>query len=251
MILNHPDLWMPLLPQPLADGHKYNRGHAVIWGAPELTGATRLAAESCARMGAGLVTVIGGNKADIYRATLPSHILVRNDFALPWDKVTSVLLGSGGLPAQIPPIPKDKVVIRDAEAITPGTVFSPQTILTPHEGEFARVFPHITGTREEKAMEAAKMTGAIIVYKGAQTLIVHPDGRGVVNDCPVPHLATAGSGDVLAGMITGLAAQGMKPFESALAGVYIHAHMAKNQGSGLVASDLPGLIPGFLRSLGL
>lgn len=251
MILNHPDLWLSFFPKPSADGHKYNRGHAVIFGAPELTGATRLAAESCARMGAGLVTVIGGDKADIYRATLPAHILVRNDFVLSWDKVSSVLLGSGGLPAQIPPIPEDKAVIRDAEAITPGAKFSPQTILTPHEGEFARVFPHITGTRAEKAVAAAKLSGAVIVYKGAQTIIAHPDGRGVVNDCPVPYLATAGSGDVLAGMMTGLTAQGMKPFESALAGVYIHAHMAKNHGAGLVASDLPGLIPGFLRSLGL
>ncbi|MBN8521288.1 MAG: NAD(P)H-hydrate dehydratase [Alphaproteobacteria bacterium] len=251
MILNHPDLWISSLPQPSADGHKYNRGHTVIFGAPELTGATRLAAESCARMGAGLVTVIGGDKADIYRATLPAHILVR-DQALPdMSKVTACLMGSGGMPAQIPQIPDNIPVIRDAEAITPGTIFSPQTILTPHDGEFARAFPHITGTRAEKAMAAAKMTGAVMVYKGAQTVIAHPDGRAVVNDCPVPYLATAGSGDVLAGMMTGLAAQGMKPFESALAGVYIHAHMAKNQGAGLVASDLLGLIPGFLRSLGL
>jgi len=247
---NHPSLWQSDIPKPVPGGHKYGRGSALIYGAPELTGATRLAAESCARIGSGLVTVVGGAKADVYRCTLPAHILVRDQAPADMSKITAVLLGCGGLPNPSPSCVNGHfAVIRDAEAIgdnIPANAYDARTILTPHEGEFMRAFPTLTGTKEEKAVAAARLSGAVIVYKGAQTVIAHPDGRAVQNIVEAPYLATAGTGDVLAGMITGLCAQGMAPFLAACAAVCIHGEMGRAAGPGLVASDLPSLIPRYL-----
>lgn len=252
---NHPSLWQSDIPKPAPGGHKYARGSALIFGAPELTGATRLAAESCARIGAGLVTVVGGAKADVYRCTLPAHILVRDAVPADISKITAVLVGCGGLPTPAPSLSGGHfATIRDAEAIghnVSGGAYNDRTILTPHEGEFEKAFPALTGTKAEKALAAARHSGAIIVLKGPETLIAHPDGRVVQNNAEAPYLATAGTGDVLAGMITGLCAQGMAPFLAACAGVYIHGEMGRTAGPGLVASDLPGLLPNILRQAGL
>lgn len=252
MEINSPALWREKLPVKGVDAHKYDHGHAVIYGAPALTGATRLAAAACARMGAGLVSVLcGPDVASIYRAALPAHIMVRDDLDWRDDRVSARLYGSGGL-ADAPDFDRDVRTVLDADALRPDVLpkrLSSSYVLTPHEGEFARVFPDVGGMREERAVEAARTINAHIVLKGSRTVIVAPDGRLVINENAPPTLATAGSGDVLAGMITGLLAQGMPAFESACAAVWIHGAAAKDFGAGLVASDLPDMLPRVLGGL--
>ncbi|MFP4314448.1 MAG: NAD(P)H-hydrate dehydratase, partial [Alphaproteobacteria bacterium] len=228
-------------------GHKYDRGHALIYGAPEMTGATRLAASACARIGAGLTTVLGGNKGDIYRITLPPHIIVRDD--LNWDdeRVTAKLYGSGGLPCVVDFKAKIPVIL-DADALkdVPDKL-TPNYILTPHEGEFSKAFPNIKGDKGEKAARVAKEISAIIILKGDDTVIAHPDGRVIQNTHASPYLASAGTGDVLAGMITGLCTQGMEPFYASCAAVWMHGEAGRRIGPGLVADDIHGKIPEILR----
>ncbi len=249
-LTNHPDLWRDKIPARRVDSHKYDYGHAVIYGAPELTGATRLAASGCARVGAGLVSVLANkDTADIYRETLPGHILVRDD--LNWDdeRVSAKLCGSGGLATDIDFTSKVPTVLdADALAHLPDKL-SDHFILTPHEGEFAKAFPALEGSKLEKAQQAAEQSETIIVLKGSDTVIAHPDGRAVINTHASSNLSTAGTGDVLAGMITGLAAQGMEPFWAACAAVWMHGEAAIRFGPGLVASDLPEMIPDILREL--
>jgi NAD(P)H-hydrate epimerase len=243
LIENSPGWWGSKLPKPKGESHKYTRGLALIYAAPALTGATRLAAESCARMGAGMVTVLSPpDVLDIYRTALPPHILVRGDLGWQDERVSAVLYGSGGV-SKVPAVRESPMVI-DADGLfqLPKKLHD-RCILTPHEGEFARMFPGLQGSREERAGAASQKTGAILVLKGAETLIAHPDGRLCINRHASPYLATAGAGDVLAGMITGLAAQGLEPFLAACAAVWMHGEAGLRFGPGLVASDLPGLIP--------
>lgn len=244
---NTPGLWAARLPKPRADDHKYTRGLALVYAAPELTGATRLAAEACARMGAGMVVVACPPAiAPVYRASLPPHIVVRDDPAWTDERVTAVLYGPGGV-SHTPPLREIPAVI-DADGLfhLPAPLHD-GCVLTPHEGEFARLFPDIHGTRAERAAAAARRTGAVIVLKGAETLIAHPDGRLTVNRHASPYLATAGAGDVLAGMIAGLCAQGLAPYTAACAAVWMHGEAGLRGGPGLVASDLPGLIPSIMK----
>ena len=252
MEINSPKLWQDKLPVKGLDAHKYDHGHAVIYGAPALTGATRLAAAACARMGAGLVSVLcGSDVAAVYKAALPAHIMVRDD--LDWwdDRVSARLYGSGGL-AVTPDFDRDVPTVLDADALKPEVLpkrLSSSYVLTPHEGEFARVFPDVDGTREERAVEAARIINAHVVLKGSRTVIADPDGRLVINENAPPTLATAGSGDVLAGMIAGLLAQGMPAFEASAAAAWLHGAAAEAFGAGLVASDLPNMLPRVLGGL--
>ncbi|PZQ45654.1 MAG: bifunctional ADP-dependent NAD(P)H-hydrate dehydratase/NAD(P)H-hydrate epimerase, partial [Micavibrio aeruginosavorus] len=124
-----------------------------------------------------------------------------------------------------------------------------ECVLTPHEGEFARLFPDIVGPKAIRAEKAAEMAGCTVLIKGADTVIADNESETVIQETDAPYLATAGSGDVLAGMITGLIAQGMPSFKAACAAIYIHAEMGKSYGAGLVASDLPDLIPFVLKDL--
>ena len=241
---NHPDLWLASFPRRAKDGHKYDNGHALIYGATELTGATRLAAESCARIGAGLTTVIARKKiANIYRAALPAHIMVRDNLKWNDSRVTARLYGPGGLPVR-PDYKSGIATVLDADALKGlPKKLPPGFVLTPHEGEFERAFPDIKGSREARALDAASRSNAIIVLKGSETAIAAPDGRLVINKNAPPSLATAGTGDVLAGMITGLLAQKMEPFDAACAAVWVHAEAARLFGPGLVASDIAAKIP--------
>jgi len=244
-------LWRDVFPVKKDDGHKYTSGHALVYGAPGLTGATRLAAQACARIGAGLVSVLcPAEAAAIYRASLPAHILVRDDPGWDDERVTARLYGPGGLPVE-PDYNAPCPVVLDADALRADMpALSSGYVLTPHAGEFARLFPDLADTeREEAALEGARRLKAHLVLKGAETLIASPEGRLVRNDHASPYLASAGTGDVLAGMITGLLAQGMPVFEAVCAAVWIHGECGRRIGPGLVASDLDEFIPAVLRDI--
>ena len=243
---NHPDLWLKQFPQKTADVHKYDFGHVLIYGAEELTGATRLAASACARAGAGLTTVLGRN-GDLYRKSLPAHIMVRNDLKWSDKRVSARLYGPGGMAKGVK-ISLSRPCVLDADALLcMPEQLNENVVLTPHDGEFSKAFPHIQGTKHKKALATAKETGAVVVLKGAETVIAHPEGRVVINAHSTPCLATAGTGDVLAGLITGLLAQGMPAFEASCAAVWLHGDAALKFGPGLVASDLINLIPRVLQ----
>jgi NAD(P)H-hydrate epimerase len=261
------------MPKPGQDAHKYARGHALILGGWPMSGAARLAARGAARAGAGLVSVAVPEAAfPVYAAALTS-IMVRqfDDGAalgrlLEDKRFVALLCGPG---AGIGQATRDHImallgtarsVVIDADGLTsfsqePETLFAAirgPTVLTPHEGEFARLFGHLRLDPKDKlarARAAAAASHAVIVLKGADTVIAAPDGRATINDNAPPTLATAGSGDVLSGFILGLLAQGMPAFEAACAAVWLHGAAAASFGPGLIAEDLPDLLPGVLRDL--
>ncbi|MEL7541888.1 MAG: NAD(P)H-hydrate dehydratase, partial [Pseudomonadota bacterium] len=208
VISNSPVLWSSALPRPAPDAHKYNRGHAVILGADLYTGATRLAAEACSRIGAGLVTVLSDEQSDIYRATLPADIMVKADAIEDINRPTTLLAGPGGCSdiqaRQLIGADPGLSIILDADAIrlSPELATRP-CILTPHAAEFERYFETSAKQPAEQAPEAARVSEHVIVLKGPYTVIAAPDGRTALNTNASPYLAKAGTGDVLAGLITG------------------------------------------------
>ncbi|MGN7437171.1 MAG: NAD(P)H-hydrate epimerase [Alcanivorax sp.] len=249
-IENTPDLWIKDFPLKKADTHKYHYGHALIYGAPELTGATRLAATACARIGTGLVSVLSTPEtATIYRSALPACILVRDDLDYMDKKITARLYGSGGLPCTVD-YSIDLPTVLDADALSHlPEKLTPNYVLTPHEGEFERAFPDIDGSKIERAQKAAKQINAHIALKGPDTIIAAPDGKTIINTNGSPHLATAGTGDALAGMICGLMAQNMPPLIATGAAIWIHAESANLFGAGLIADDLLEIIPDILNRI--
>ena len=266
---NDPEWWLDGFPWPSLESHKYSRGHALVAGGAIMTGAARLAARAAARLGAGLVTVAAPEAAfPIYSAALTGVIIhpVKglDDFrALLADpRRNAALIGPG---AAVGEATREKVLailgagkrtVLDADALTsfsenPGTLFEAvhsSCVMTPHAGEFARLFD-TTGSKLEQARRAARQSGAVILLKGADTVVAAPDGRATINASAPPYLATAGSGDVLAGMVLGLLAQGMEPFAAAAAAVWVHGAAALSFGPGLVAEDLLDAIPPVLRGL--
>ena len=266
---NAPALWLAQLPRAGSAGNKYTRGHALLCGGYPMTGAARMAARAAARVGAGLTTIAVPEIAfPVYAAALTS-IMVQplsqpGDLArlLSDSRYTAFLIGPGagvndatrGMALEI--LGTARPVLLDADAIT---VFASKAadlqkairgpcVMTPHEGEFARLF-ECKGDKLGRARAAARQSGAVIVLKGADTVIAAPDGRAIVNTNAPASLATAGSGDVLGGLILGLLAQGMDAFLAAAAGVWIHGSAAVNFGPGLLAEDLPDLVPAVLRTL--
>lgn len=234
-----------------------------------MTGAARLAARAAARIGAGLTTIaVEPHALDVYAKQLES-IMVRSiadegdvSELLEDDRISAVLigpgLGVGQRTRRLVELVLDsmKPTVVDADALTsfssePTNLFSrlsDHCVLTPHEGEFERVFSS-RGSRVERVVSAARESGAIVLLKGAQTLIAHPDGTTIENPTASPHLATAGSGDVLAGLIVGLLAQGMTPLDAASAGVWVHSEVGKELGVGLIADDMPDCVPKIRRAL--
>ncbi|MEO1359623.1 MAG: NAD(P)H-hydrate dehydratase [Pseudomonadota bacterium] len=251
---NSPDLWGNALPRPARDAHKYHRGHLVILGAERFTGATRLAAESGSRIGAGLVTVLSSSQAETYYATLPADIMVAETTLSEVRKPTVLLAGPGGCTdsqAQAV-LDADPAISRvlDADAIRLHNDLPPiSTIFTPHAGEFERYFGPITSDKSGRALQIAAKTQAVMVLKGPETIIAGPDGRAVRNTTASPYLAKAGTGDVLAGMIAGLTAQGMPIFDAACAGVWLHGRAAQKVGPGLIPQDLIAELPVLLRDV--
>ena len=251
---NTPELWRSHLPRPAADAHKYDRGHAVILGAERYTGATRLAAEACSRIGAGLVTVQTEHQGQVYKQTLPADIMVNDRAYEAINRPTSLLAGPGGCSdAQAETVALAAAtmdLVLDADAIRLLPNLSPKScVITPHEGEYVRYFGDLPTDRAAHVLERAQSHGVITVLKGPETLIAAPDGRLVLNTVASPYLAKAGTGDVLAGLITGLVAQSMPAFEAACAAVWIHGKAGQHIGPGLIPQDIIAELPALLREL--
>lgn len=264
---NHPLLWQASLPAMHSTQYKYQRGHVLVLGGATLTGAARLAALAAARIGAGLVTIAAPPPVwAVYAAASFLSAMVRpcHD-AASWADMLSdsrhhtMVVGPGAGPDVAPYVTKAletaRPVVLDADALTafsgsPQRLFETiqgPCVLTPHEGEFKRLFA-VQGDKLSRTQEAARQAGAIVVHKGADTVIAHPDGRAIVNASGHPALATAGTGDVLAGMIAGLLAQGMDPFLAAAAACWLHGRAGSLAGPGLIADDLPGMLPALLQT---
>jgi ADP-dependent NAD(P)H-hydrate dehydratase / NAD(P)H-hydrate epimerase len=269
VVENDPGWWRGDLPQPGPDSHKYTRGHALVAGGAVMTGAARLGARGAARLGAGLVTLAAPAAVfPVYAAALTGIIVQPigglDDFRelLADDRRNAALIGPG---AGVGDETRDKAfailaagkrAVLDADALTcfaddPKRLFAAirsPVVMTPHEGEFARLFDR-SGSKLKRARRAARESGAVIVLKGADTVIAAPDGRAAVNANAPPDLATAGSGDILAGMILGLLTQHMEPFAAAAAAVWLHGAAASRIGAGLVADDLVDALAAAKRDL--
>jgi len=268
--LNAPVLWKQSFPTLSPESHKYTRGHTVVVGGGiNSTGAARLASIAALRIGSGLVSVACAQIAQpMYAMTLTS--VMTKTYAttaqlgtlLEDKRITATLIGPGNGVSEATReqalllLGTKKPCVIDADAISifqpnPKALFSAisgPTVLTPHEGEFARLFG-VSGPRTKRALEAAKLSNAVVVLKGNDTVIASPDGRLAVNANAPVWLATAGTGDVLAGMIAGLMAQGMPTFDAACAATWIHGEAATHFGPGLIAEDLPASIPAILKKL--
>jgi len=260
-----PELWRDHLPRPRAEGHKFDRGHLLVAGGADLTGAARLAARSGRRAGAGLATlVVPTGTAETYRQDAPGTMvrpLTSWPELLADHRVTAAVLGPGLGVGEgtrrlvLQALAASKGCVLDADALTsfagnPLTLWCAHgsPVLTPHDGEFARLFRH-EGDRLSRARAAARESGAILVLKGSDTVVAAPDGRAAIADNAPPDLATGGAGDVLAGLIGGLLAQGMPQFEAACAAVWMHGEAASYVGPGLVAEDLIDYLPRVLAKL--
>jgi NAD(P)H-hydrate epimerase len=266
---NDPLLWLADLPRPQDGGNKYSRGHALVSGGYPVTGAARLAARAAARAGAGLTTIAVSPVAlPVYAAALTSIMVqplaVPEDFECLLDDshYKAFLIGPGAGTGEetrsrvLAMLATGRPTVLDADALTtfaddPLTLDRAITgpcVLTPHDGEFHRLFDP-SGDKLTRTRTAARRSKAIIILKGADTVITAPDGRSVINRNAPPTLATAGAGDVLGGMVLGLLAQGMEPFLAAAAAVWLHGAAAAQFGPGLIAEDLPDLLPGVWRNL--
>ncbi|HYC14065.1 MAG TPA: NAD(P)H-hydrate dehydratase, partial [Stellaceae bacterium] len=266
---NGPALWLHEFRWPRLDDHKFRRGHLLLAGGEIMTGAARLAARAAARVGAGLVTLAAPRSVWSVYATALAGTIVRPCGGIEeWQDLladarrNAILLGPG---AGTGTMLRDMVVaalatrrptVLDADALTvfaeePQRLFQAiagPAVLTPHEGEFTRLFGE-RGDKLTRARAAAARSGAVVLLKGPDTVIAAPDGRAIINANGPPELATGGTGDVLAGMIAGLLAEGMDAFAAAAAAAWLHGEAGRAGGAGLVAEDLIELLPGVFRGL--
>ena len=277
---NTPEFWRKSFPVPQIDGQKYTRGHAlVVSGDIASTGAARLSARGALRAGAGLVTLASPRDALAVNAAALTAVMVRPidtviEFAelLTDKRLKTCVIGPGAGVGDrtrdfvLTALSAQRALVLDADALTsfataPDRLFeaikaSPDSkvVLTPHEGEFPRLFSDISNkhphrSKLERVRAAAERCGAVVLLKGPDTVVASPEGRAVIADNAPPWLATAGAGDVLAGMIAGMLAQGVPAFEAASIGVWMHGEAAREAGPGLIAEDLPETLPAVFRRL--
>jgi ADP-dependent NAD(P)H-hydrate dehydratase / NAD(P)H-hydrate epimerase len=256
----------PVLKPPATDAHKYLRGHGVVVSGPRFrTGAARLSANAALAVGAGLVTVIGDEAAlSEYAAHVTAIMLRERDDT--WsaidNRVRAIAIGPGldasatSRIAVLQLLAMDIPMVLDAGALTAferhnAQLFeavSNQVVLTPHEGEFSRLFPGIPLVdRIEAARTAALASAAEIILKGPHSIIASPSGNYAINTHASPWLATAGSGDVLTGLVCGLLAQGMDAFDGACAATWLHCDIGVRGGAGLTADTMIDIIPLVLK----
>jgi hydroxyethylthiazole kinase-like uncharacterized protein yjeF len=277
---NTPLFWRKSFPVPRIDGHKYVRGHVLaVSGGIGTTGAARMTARGALRAGAGLVTLATPRDALAVNAAALTAVMVRAvDTAIEFAeelndrRFNAVAIGPG---AGISDRTRDFVhtalsaerhLVLDADALTsfadaPDRLFEqikaaadPQIVLTPHEGEFPRLFSDISNkhpgrSKLERVRAAAERSGAVVLLKGADTTVAAPDGRATIAANAPPWLATAGAGDVLAGVIAGFLAQGVAAFEAASMAVWMHGEAAREAGPGLIAEDLTETLPAVFRRI--
>lgn len=277
---NIPQVWRKSFPVPQIDGHKYTRGHTIVVSGPvAATGAARMAARGALRVGAGLVTLASPRDALAVNATAITAIMVRAidtmvEFAelLTDKRITGCVIGPGGGLGQrtrdfvVTALRTKRGLVLDADALTsfsaaPDQLFeairlslNSQVVLTPHEGEFPRLFSDISNkhplrSKLEWGRAAAERSNAVVLIKGPDTVVASPDGRATIAVNAPPWLATAGAGDVLSGIIAGLLAQGVAAFEAASIGVWMHGEAGREAGPGLIAEDLPEVLPAVFRHL--
>jgi hydroxyethylthiazole kinase-like uncharacterized protein yjeF len=277
---NTPQVWRKPFPVPQIDGQKYNRGHTiVVSGDIAATGAARLSARGALRAGAGLVTLASPRDALTVNAAALTAVMVRPidtraEFAdlLTDKRLNTCVIGPGAgvgertLDFVLAALAAGRDLVLDADALTsfasaPEHLFeaikassNSQVVLTPHEGEFPRLFSdisnkHLQRSKLERVRAAAERCGAVVLLKGPDTVVASPDGRATIAANAPPWLATAGAGDVLAGMIAGMLSQGVAAFEAASIGVWMHGEAAREAGPGLIAEDLPEVLPAVFRRL--
>jgi ADP-dependent NAD(P)H-hydrate dehydratase / NAD(P)H-hydrate epimerase len=264
--LNDPNLWIDIYPWPKMDGHKYQRGHGVILGGNQMTGAARLAAMCARRVGAGLITISTTTQSfQIYQQAEAGNLVSCAPIMeiLKDPRKNAALAGPGlGIGKNrtsliLSLLETDKNLILDADALTmisknDGFMWSKrkaQTLLTPHEGEFSRLFPELKGSKIDRARAAALKSGCTILLKGADSVIASPNGNVTINAAGTPWLATAGSGDCLAGICLGFMAQGLSGYEAAQIATWVHGRAAEQIGEGLIAEDIGNILPSVLKEL--
>lgn len=264
---NAPLLWQENYPWPQPESYKYKRGEVLILGGESMTGASRMTARAAARAGAGIITVAAPSKAwNIYAISLVNAIVRHCDNFEDFENLLRdvrrnvVAIGPGaGVNATtrqyvLAALATQRAVVLDADALTafadkPESLFEAirgPCVLTPHAGEFKRLFS-LEGDKLDCARRAAQLSNAVVVLKGSDTVIAAPDGRAIINTNAPPQLATGGSGDVLTGFTAALLAQGMPPLEAAAAAVWLHGEAAVEFGFGLIAEDLPDMLPAVLQ----
>ncbi len=274
---NKPKFWIEKIPYPKESDHKYSRGQVAVLGGEIMTGAACLSADAAAKIGAGLVTIIAKkNSLPIYKCFKP-YIIARDDMDM------KAFVQNAKLKGRVCPIigpglgdkdyrfvrsiilllllEQDIPMIIDADGLNAFEGRMPEllsklhknVILTPHDGEFKRMFPNLAklldSDREQAIIDAANLSNAVIVLKGSKTIIATKGRDIIVNNNASTYLATAGSGDVLSGVLGGLLTQGMSAFDAACAGVWMHGRASQIIGAGLVASDLIEEIPKVLKEM--
>ena len=277
---NVPRFWRQSFPVPRVDGHKYARGHVIaVSGDIAATGAARMSARGALRAGAGLATLASPRDALTVNAAALTAVMVRPidtvvEFAelLTDRRLNACVIGPGAGVGErtrdyvLTALSAKRHLVLDADALTsfadaPDHLFDaikaahdPQVVLTPHEGEFPRLFSDISNkhplrSKLERVRAAAERAGAVVLLKGPDTVVASPEGRATIAANAPPWLATAGAGDVLSGMIAGLLAQSVPAFEAASIGVWMHGEAAREAGPGLIAEDLPEVLPAVFRRL--
>lgn len=279
-LLNQPDWFGPDFPTLSREGHKFDRGHLLVRSGPlSATGAARMSAQAALNCGAGLVSLASDGKAlPVNAAHLTAVMLRRCDSTEQWQallrdvRINTVLVGPGNgvdddtREAVVAAVEAAKHCVLDADALSCWPTETDRealygllhgcprkAVLTPHGGEFSRLFPRISrqvqSSRLHQSLAAARQSSAVIVYKGADTVIASPDGRSAINANAPPWLATAGAGDVLAGVIASLMAQGMAAFESACAAVWMHGEAAMQLGYPMTSERLLEQVPVVFKRL--
>ncbi|MBT3940232.1 MAG: NAD(P)H-hydrate dehydratase [Pelagibacterales bacterium] len=270
--INNKNQWVKEINWPKIDDHKYSRGYSlVVGGSKKMTGASRLAAISAQRAGSGIVALASEKEAEeIYFISLTSQLvksyknIKEYNAIINESRIDSIVIGPGldtgnkSILRIKSALKTNKRIVLDAGAISCfkdklgiliKALSGKDAIITPHEGELKSILPNLSGSLISKALKAAKILDTIVVLKGATTVIASPNNEALVNPAGAKWLSTAGSGDVLAGIIGGLLSNKMKTYYAAAYGVWLHSEAGKYLGAGLIAEDIPKTLTKILKKI--